>query len=68
MAGETLWWVALGLFILGVARSELSRMNDPDEPIFPCGFMKVKHARLGVPWIAAGAVTFFIGAILRLLD
>ena len=68
MAGETLWWVALGLFILGAARSELGRANDPDESIFPRGFMKLKHARLGVAWIAAGAVMFFIGTILRLLD
>ncbi|MGB8650721.1 MAG: hypothetical protein WCD35_08675 [Mycobacteriales bacterium] len=67
MSGHTLWWVALGLFIVGAARAELGRMNDPHEPIIPRGFMKLKHARLGAPWIAAGVVMFLIGAVIRLL-
>jgi hypothetical protein len=68
MSGQTLWRVALGLFIVGAARAELGRMTDPDEPIFPRSFTKLKHARLGAPWIAAGVVMFFIGTAIRLLD
>lgn len=68
MSGEALWWVALGLFVIGSARAELARMNDPDEPIFPRRFMKLKHARLGAPWVAAGAVLLAVAAIIRLLD
>jgi hypothetical protein len=43
-------------------------MKDPDQPIFARSFTKLKHARLGAPWIAAGAVLLFVGTIIRLLD
>ena len=43
-------------------------MNDPEEPIFPRRFMKLQHARLGAPWVAAAAVLFAVGTIIRLLD
>jgi hypothetical protein len=67
MTGGTLWWIALGMFVIGALRIELRRINDPDEPLFPRGFTKWKHARVGAPWVAAAALLFLVGAIMRLV-
>jgi hypothetical protein len=68
MTGDTFWWIALGLFAVGALRTELRRINAPDEPFFPRSFGKWKHARVGAPWVAAAVLLFLVGAIMRLVD
>ena len=68
MTGETLWWVAFGLFVVGAMRTELRRINDPEEPLFARSFTKWKHARAGAPWVAAAALLLLVGGVLKLVN